>query len=315
MNEIPKVSMKDFHAAGERKKRFATELGDAFRSFGFVRITERDIPLAWFDTIQASARQLFAQPKSALMPFHRPEIDCQRGYVPHRLETAAGYDKPDEKACWHFGRDSVQANVVPPEEMAPGFRLDCARLFNLLDHLYIDLMKALEIYFDLPHGFFMKMVRGANNSLLRIAFYPKFIGDEQAGALRAQAHPDINLLTLLPAASAAGLEIQLRDGSWLPVRPVPGEIIVNSGLMLERVTNGAISATWHRVVNPNGKDVPNEDRISTPFFGHPLEQAVLEVPAMFTGEGYPEPKPPITAGEALKEVLNAIKLTASPAKA
>jgi isopenicillin N synthase-like dioxygenase len=122
--------------------------------------------------------------------------------------------------------------------------------------------------------------------------------------VRSAAHEDINFLTLLVAARGAGLELLDRDGSWLPVESAAQNLIVDSGDMLARLTNGVIPATTHRVVNPAG---PNVSRYSMPFFMHPANATSLACLPSCVGAG--AKYGPITAGEFLAERLREIGLT------
>jgi isopenicillin N synthase-like dioxygenase len=125
--------------------------------------------------------------------------------------------------------------------------------------------------------------------------------------IRAGAHEDINTITLLLGAEEAGLELKTRDGRWIPVSPKPGELVINIGDMLQRLTNGKLRSTPHRVVNPS-PDRASNARYSMPFFLHFRPDYTIEalpgtVPA---GE---EPKwPPISSHDYLLERLREIRL-------
>ena len=143
------------------------------------------------------------------------------------------------------------------------------------------------------------------DSILRVIHYPPLAEDAPAGAVRAAAHEDINLITLLTQSEGQGLEILSNDGRWIPVHALDGDIIVDSGDMLKRVTNGIIPATTHRVVNP--PDSENVARYSMPFFAHPYAACDLTVLDCFT-EQEPAKWPPITARAFLKQRLAEIGL-------
>jgi len=140
-------------------------------------------------------------------------------------------------------------------------------------------------------------------SILRVLHYPPIPGDAGPECVRSAAHEDINFITILVAAKGAGLQLLDRDGTWLPVETAQSNLIVDSGDMLQRLTNGVIPSTTHRVVNPDG---PNVSRYSMPFFMHPTSATSLEVLPSCIGEG--AKFPPITAGEFLGERLKAIGL-------
>ena len=118
------------------------------------------------------------------------------------------------------------------------------------------------------------MIAQSQRTLLRILHYPPITGDEELGAIRAAAHGDINLLTILPAANASGLQVQLKDGSWFDVPGDFGCLIVNIGDMLQEASGGYYPSTIHRVINPEGQD-KTKSRISLPLFLHPNADVVL----------------------------------------
>ena len=120
------------------------------------------------------------------------------------------------------------------------------------------------------------------HSLCRILNYPALTGNEQAGAIRAAEHEDINFLTLLPAATTRGLEIKLDGFGWVPVEAEPGDFIVNVGDMLQELTDGTLPSTTHRVVNPEGSD--NSRRMTAPVFIHP--QRSLQLSSRYTAASY-----------------------------
>ena len=119
-----------------------------------------------------------------------------------------------------------------------------------------------------------EMINGSNKTLLRLLHYPPMTGDEEPGAIRAAAHGDINLLTVLPAANEPGLQVQNQDGSWLDVPSDFGNLIINIGDMLQEASAGYFPSTTHRVINPSGK-INNKSRISLPLFLHPRSEVKL----------------------------------------
>ncbi|MDP9120254.1 MAG: isopenicillin N synthase family oxygenase, partial [Acidobacteriota bacterium] len=167
-----------------------------------------------------------------------------------------------------------------------------------------DLLRALAEYFELPPATFAGMMEGGN-SILRVLHYPA-VAPGADPAVRAAAHEDINLITLLCEATGSGLELLHRDGTWLPVEALPGQIVVDAGDMLSRVTNEIVPATTHRVVNPPAGG--NRDRYSMPFFVHPYADCDLTVLDRFTSATRPPRYPPVTAGRFLEERLREIGL-------
>lgn len=118
------------------------------------------------------------------------------------------------------------------------------------------------------------MIKDTPNTLLRVLHYPPLTGEEEPGAIRAAAHEDINLLTILPAANEPGLQVQQQDGKWVDVPCDFGSLIINIGDMLQECSGGYFPSTSHRVINPTGKAC-TKSRISLPLFLHPRDEVVL----------------------------------------
>ena len=127
------------------------------------------------------------------------------------------------------------------------------------------------------------MIESTPNTLLRILHYPPLTGDEELGAIRAAAHEDINLLTILPAANEPGLQVKLQNGDWLDVPADFGNLIINIGDMLQEASGGYFPSTIHRVINPSGK-ATTKSRISLPLFLHPRPDVVLS--ERYTADSY-----------------------------
>lgn len=321
---IPLVDMRDFNAGGKRRQKFVQGFGDALRFFGFVRLKGHGVPDELIESVYDALRDLFSHSDEVLKAYHDPALHGATGYTPYGKETGVGYKHGDAKRFWHVCRESEQANVWPAPKLAPSLKGSAKLLYRELDTVYIALAKALEEYLGLEPGSVTGLVDGENNSTLRLLHYPPLPKSKakrnhkgkqslrrapRSQVVRAGAHRDINWLTLLPAATASGLQVRTVKKRWLAIKAKKGEIIVNSGIMLERFTNGFITATEHQVVNPGGS-IPNTDRFSLPFFGHPRRLAVLRVPKQFRGKGWPRAPRAITAGQALAEVLKAINLAA-----
>lgn len=151
-------------------------------------------------------------------------------------------------------------------------------------------------------------MRGGNSILRAIHYFPlDNTKDVPTGAVRAAAHGDINLLTLLMGASAEGLEILRQDGKWIPVTALPNQIVVNVGDMLERLTNKKLKSTIHRVVNPPQESL-HTARYSIPFFMHPVSSMDLTCLDTCIDNRHPKEFEDITAGEFLTQRLQEIGL-------
>ena len=157
---------------------------------------------------------------------------------------------------------------------------------------------------NLEPNFFRNMVT-AGNSICRLLHYPATKHLDTRHSVRAAAHADINLLTLLVGATGSGLELLDQKGDWKPVVSSEDEIVLDTGDMMARLTNDVLPATVHRVVNPINQE---RSRYSIPFFLHPHSKASLEcLPQCVGPDG--SKYPPITAGEFLEQRLIEIGLT------
>jgi isopenicillin N synthase-like dioxygenase len=185
------------------------------------------------------------------------------------------------------------------------FRPLLTRLYQQLDQCAAKLLEATALYLDEPRGSLAEMARGGN-TILRVIHYPPIPPSAPPASVRAAAHEDINLITLLCEATAGGLELLTREGEWIPVRTGPGQIVVDSGDMLQNLTNGLLRSTTHRVGNPDDSRLR---RFSMPFFVHPRAEVDLTpLPGCLARTGGEAKFPPITAGEYLLQRLREIGL-------
>ena len=295
------------------REAFIAELGAAYREWGFAGIRGHGIDQGLIDGAYDVFKRFFALPEETKRKYHVPGIGGARGYTPFMVETAKDSRYPDLKEFWHVGReiarDSQYAADMPPNqwpEEVPGFRETAYRLYTTLDALGSQVLSALALHIGLPESWFADKT-DFGNSILRPIHYPPITSAEVPN-VRAGAHEDINLITLLVGASAAGLEVLSRKGEWVPFTADADTIVVNIGDMLQRYTNHVYPSTTHRVVNPPG-DAARQPRYSTPFFLHPNPDFMIEVlPSCVSADNpsrYPEP---ITAQGYLEERLREIKL-------
>ena len=191
-------------------------------------------------------------------------------------------------------------NVWPHE--IEGFKDSLQSLYDELDKTSFILLEALGRALDVPKDYFSKMINNGN-SILRAIHYPPVGEAPPVGSVRAAAHGDINLITILMGATASGLQLLDRDGSWLDVETKPGQLVVDSGDMMARITNDVIPATIHRVINP---EESTSARFSMPFFVHPHPEAMLECIPSCVNDG--AKYPPISAHDSLMERLKDIGL-------
>ncbi|MCD9030935.1 isopenicillin N synthase family oxygenase [Luteimonas sp. Y-2-2-4F] len=314
-SRIPTLDIRRFTdpASPADRDAFVAELGAAYREWGFAGINGHGIPQAEIDAAYGVFKAFFALPDEVKRKYHVPGGGGARGYTPFGIETAKGAQHYDLKEFWHIGReipdDSRHREVMPPnlwpEEVA-GFREHGYGLYQTLDRLGAQVLAALALHIGLPEDWFADKT-DSGNSILRPIHYPP-ITTPDVPNVRAGAHEDINLITLLVGASAAGLEVLSKKGEWVPFTSDADTIVVNIGDMLQRLTNHVYPSTTHRVVNPPEAEA-RKPRYSVPFFLHPNPDFLIDVlPATVSADNpsrYPEP---ITAQGYLEERLREIKL-------
>ena len=291
---------------------FAAQLGAAFERYGFAIVADHGLDPALVDGANARARAFFALPEDVKRAYHVPGGAGQRGYTAFGVETAKGAKLHDLKEFWHTGRELPPGHpyrAIMPDNLWPaeveGFEPYVYGLYGALDDLGKRVLRAVARHLGLEDRFFDEPVK-LGNSILRLLHYPP-IGAESPH-VRAGAHEDINVITLLLGAEEAGLELLDRDGQWLAINPPPGAVVCNIGDMLQRLTNHRLPSTSHRVVNP-APERRGMARYSTPFFLHfEPDYLIKTLPGCISAQApdrYPEP---ITADGFLRERLREIKL-------
>ena len=307
------VPTLDIRRYDSDRDNFVRELGQAYEQFGFCGISGHGLSQELLDGAYDVFQRFFALPADVKQRYHVPGGGGARGYTPFKVETAKDSQHPDLKEFWHIGReiprDSRHADVMPPNlwpEEVEGFREFGYGLYQALDQLGVRVLRALALYIGLPENWFDDKI-DQGNSILRPIHYPP-IETEDVPNVRAGAHEDINFITLLIGASAAGLELLGKDGQWLPVTTQGDAIVVNIGDMLQRLTNHVYPSTTHRVVNPKG-DAARKPRYSIPFFLHPNPDFLISTLPSCVSAGNPDRYPePITAHGYLMQRLREIRL-------
>ena len=309
----PRIPTLDIRRFDTDRDAFVAELGAAYREWGFAGINGHGIPQSEIDAAYGVFKAFFALPEVTKMKYHVPGGGGARGYTPFGVETAKGSKHFDLKEFWHIGRevpdDFAHREVMPPNqwpEEVPGFREHGYGLYQALDALGARVLSALALHIGLPEDWFADKT-DYGNSILRPIHYPPITADDIPN-VRAGAHGDINLITLLVGASAAGLEVKSHEDEWVPFTSDADTIVVNIGDMLERLTNHVYPSTIHRVVNPPGGEA-RKARYSVPFFLHPNPDFLIEVlPSCITPDNPNRNPEPITAQGFLEERLREIKL-------
>jgi len=294
------------------KAAFSAALGRSFRETGFGVITGHPVSQKAIDDNLAATKAFFALPSDAKEKYHDAPGGRQRGYTPFGTENAKGQAQADLKEFWHTGRDLPPGSPyrdtmkdTPSASEVPDFDRATRALYISLDSFGAELLKGVALHLNLPEDWFGDKVN-FGNSILRLLHYPPQMDPPPAGSVRAGAHEDINVITLLLGAEEAGLEVKHRSGKWLGVNPPPGALVINCGDMLQRYTGGILPSTTHRVVNP-APERSKFPRYSTPFFLHFNQDFLIEALPGCLAEGGRAEKP-ITAQDFLMERLREIGL-------
>jgi isopenicillin N synthase-like dioxygenase len=312
LDEIPSLDLADFNAGDPaRKAKFVQDLGAAFNTIGFVAIKGHGLSNDFTKDLYTEVEQFFQSPDALKRAYEIEGIAGQRGYIGKGKETAKGFKVPDLKEFYHVGQphqadgdsvwDEYPANVFPNEY--PKFAELTVQGYQTLEAAGKSLLRAIALYLNLPEDYFEARVKNGNSILRAIHYFP--IADPDSlpeGAVRAAAHGDINLITLLMGASAEGLEVLRMDGTWIPITALPDQVVVNVGDMLDRLTNHHLKSTIHRVVNPP-REKMGTSRYSIPFFMHPRSEMDLTCLESCVTTENPKIYTDMNAGEFLNERL------------
>lgn len=308
MQKIPSVNLEDFLSEDEnRRQKFVSEIGKAYEEIGFVALKGHFLDQPLVDSLYQQIKAFFELPYETKSQYEIPGIGGQRGYVSFGKETAKGYKTADLKEFWHFGQyvendDALAAeypqNVTVSE--LPEFNSTGQKAYKMLEKTGVYVLRALALYLGLDELYFDQRVHNGN-SILRPIHYPP-ITEEPKDAVRAAAHGDINLITLLMGAQGKGLQVKNHNGEWVDAIAAEDELMINVGDMLSRLTNNKLKSTIHQVVNPPRESWGNS-RYSIPFFMHPKSEVSLNVLENCIDEEHPKLYEDITAGEFLTERL------------
>lgn len=317
MQKIPSVNLEDFLSEDEnRRQKFVNEIGKAYEEIGFVALKGHFLDQSLVDSLYQQIKAFFDLPYETKSQYEIPGIGGQRGYVSFGKETAKGYKTADLKEFWHFGQyvendDALAAeypqNVTVSE--LPEFNSTGQKAYKMLEKTGVYVLRALALYLGLDELYFDQLVHNGN-SILRPIHYPP-ITEEPKDAVRAAAHGDINLITLLMGAQGKGLQVKNHNGQWVDAIATEDELMINVGDMLSRLTNNKLKSTIHQVVNPPRESWGNS-RYSIPFFMHPKSEVSLNVLENCIDEEHPKLYEDITAGEFLTERLIELGLVKKP---
>ncbi|MEM9276400.1 MAG: 2-oxoglutarate and iron-dependent oxygenase domain-containing protein [Cyanobacteria bacterium P01_F01_bin.143] len=314
-DKVPSVDLSDFTADNlERKEKFVQTLGAAFQNIGFVAVKNHGLSDELTQHLYQAVKQFFALSEGTKQKYEITNLGGQRGYTSKGKEHAKGRTIGDLKEFYHVGQELLEPeriqfgypqNIFPSE--IPEFKTTTLEAYRILEEAGLKLLRAIAIYLELDEFYFDQKVRCGNSILRAIHYFPLDQQEITKGAVRAAAHGDINLITLLMGASAEGLQILRQDGKWIRVTALPEQIVVNVGDMLERLTNKRLKSTIHKVVNPS-TECWETARYSIPFFMHPISAMDLTCLPSCIEENNPKRFVDITAGEFLTQRLQEIGL-------
>ena len=297
-NTIPAFSMPDIE---QRDVETIAELKLALTTHGFFTITDHGIADEVLQSSYRLSREFFSLPDGVKNTYAHPENAGARGYTPYGKETAVGETTPDLKEFWHHGPmidDSydhrISKNILVSEISDFNDQFDL--LFNQLNMLGLKVLSAIAVILGKESSFFDSWAL-KGNSILRLIHYPPVV--DSSNILRARAHEDINLITLLVGAEESGLEVQNPEGDWIPIEAKSKSIVCNIGDMMQLVTRSQLKSTSHRVVDYNADS--SASRYSMPFFLHPSPE--IELCSIVD-----DSPGSISAHDFLEERLRAIKL-------
>ena len=308
MSLVPSVDLTDFLSEDpKRKQKFINEIGKAFEEIGFVALGGHFLSDELVDSLYAEIKAFFDLPDDVKDGYQIEGIGGQRGYTSFGKEHAKGRKEGDLKEFWHFGQyvednDKLEkeypSNVIVKE--LPEFNKVGKETYKMLEKTAKYVLRALALHLNLDEFYFDNFIKNGN-SILRPIHYPP-IKSEPKNAVRAAAHGDINLITLLMGAHGKGLQVQNHEGEWVDAIAKPDELMINVGDMLSRLTNNKLLSTIHQVVNPP-KELWGTSRYSVPFFMHPVSEMPLNCLENCIDDEHPKLYEDITAGEFLHERL------------
>ena len=308
MNKIPSLDLRDFLSEDpHRKAEFIQLIGKAFQEIGFCAVKGHLLSDNLVERLYKQIKLFFDLPDEVKTKYEFPEYSGQRGYVSFGKESAKGSKHGDLKEYWHFGQyieegEKANYNYFPNINVdeLPEFNKVGKEVYTSLENTAKHILRALALYLNIEENYFDQYIKNGN-SILRPIHYPPILDDPKE-AVRASAHGDINLITLLMGAHGKGLQVQHSNGEWIDAMAGKDELMINIGDMLSRHTNNLLKSTVHRVVNPD-RELLKKSRYSIPFFMHPVSEMKLNVLESCINEDNPKSFDDITAGDFLNERL------------
>ncbi|MFK8039698.1 MAG: isopenicillin N synthase family dioxygenase [Crocinitomicaceae bacterium] len=293
-----------------KRKTFIQNLGDSFSNMGFAIVKNHGVTAELRQELLSISKAFFELSPDVKKQYENMALAGQRGYISKNRESAKGRSIPDIKEFYHIGQTVLDDDPIQleyPENIWPreldNFKRVGEKVYQTFEKTGRNLLQAIALYLDLPENYFEMKVHNGNSILRLLHYYPvKDLSNIPSGAVRAAAHGDINLITLLMGGSADGLEAQTLSGEWIPVSPQNDEIVINIGDMLARLTNNRFRSTQHRVISPKIESWQTP-RFSAPFFLHPRSDMDLTCLKNCISDTHPKLYNDVSAGEFLEERL------------
>lgn len=294
MTDIPVIDLSEA-LAGDTAARVRTgrEMDRICREIGFFTITGHGVPAGVMDRLRDTANEFFALPLDEKLQAAHPVKGTPRGYIALGVEALSHGNAietpPDLKEYYHFGRESwpneayytsgegqryFRPNIWPARPS--GFAEAAASYYAAMEALTVEMMRLAALGLGIPERFFDDKI-DRHITAMRLNHYPEQHEAPAPGQLRAGAHTDYGLLTILNGENVpGGLQAQTRDGRWLDVETDPRSFVVNIGDLLMRWTNDRWLSNVHRVVNPPDGVAARSRRLSIAFFHHPNYDASID---------------------------------------
>lgn len=264
--KVKNLDLNDWFDSG-KKNDFENELYLGLKECGFIVLKKHSVNTSVLDETYNLSEEFFKNKDEYKKQFISEKQKYQRGYVPFKTEKAKDAKAIDLKEFYQIGQDD---NIFPNKNFEEMF----IKLYKELELCSKYILQALAPSLNLNANYFDEMIEDGNH-VLRLLHYPPIENEDlNTESIRAAAHEDINLITLLVAAKGKGLQLKDNNGNWLDIETEKGDIVVDIGDMLARITNRHLPSTTHRVVNG---DQVNSSRYSMPFFCHPNKKAMLAV--------------------------------------
>ena len=313
-DQILDVDLLAFEHGSDASKRATVDGVRRSLATGFV-YTSTDISEDLLDTAYGMLVEFFSMDQATKTRFVAEGAHGQTGYTGLLVETAASSDKPDWKEMLNWASPIAHGHPLKrkfpgsypdqllPDEVVPGISQVLYAFHEAIADIQKRFLRIIAVGIGCHETFFDDMVTDGP-TLTRAIRYPSMKDAPRGGHIWAGAHGDINLITALPRATAPGLQVEV-EGEWVDALPPDGKMIINTGIMLERLTNGVLPIGWHRVIASPDFDA---ERYSVVQFCHPRPWTILAPVVTCCTPENPQKYSTITAADALDEVLYQINL-------